>query len=86
MKCPECAHEFTSKRPLAPRVAEALTFLVEGYANKEIACEMNLAERTIKAYVQAAMRFYGAKNRVALAVIVYGENLKKAKEATIHAA
>lgn len=48
---------------LTPRETEVLEKLVTGRTNKELACELNVTEKTIKAHVSSIMDKLGVRNR-----------------------
>jgi DNA-binding NarL/FixJ family response regulator len=52
---------------LTRRQQEIAPLLAEGFTNKEIACKLNLSERTIKNHVHSMLRRTGAKDRLAVA-------------------
>ena len=54
---------------LSRREVEVLARLCSGRANKEIACELNLREPTIKLHVKTICRKLGARNRTHAAMI-----------------
>ena len=53
---------------LSPRQRQVLGLLAVGSSNKEIAKELSLKERTVKAHVAQLLRKVGASNRIALSV------------------
>ena len=53
---------------LSQRQRQVLGLLAVGNSNKEIALELNLTERTVKAHVAGLLRKIGAPNRIALSV------------------
>jgi DNA-binding NarL/FixJ family response regulator len=53
---------------LSHRQRQVLGLLAVGSSNKEIAQELNLKERTVKAHVAQLLRKIGAPNRIALSV------------------
>ncbi|MFQ5765315.1 MAG: response regulator [Rhodospirillales bacterium] len=48
---------------LTPRQRDVLGLIAQGYSNKRIASELNLAEGTVKLHVAALLRALGADNR-----------------------
>jgi len=72
----ERATASTSARQIAPpsgqmlsqRQRQVLGLLAVGNSNKEIALELGLTERTVKAHVAGLLRKIGAPNRIALSV------------------
>jgi DNA-binding NarL/FixJ family response regulator len=53
---------------ISDREREVLRLLVAGCSNKEIAGELGIIERTVKAHVAQLLRKIGAPNRIALSV------------------
>ncbi|ATD64527.1 response regulator [Neisseria weixii] len=60
---------------LTPRELETLKYLAIGHSNKVIAKHLNLAESTIKAYVQSILRKLNLNSRVQAAVYATQHNL-----------
>ncbi|WP_416191134.1 response regulator [Neisseria sp. CCUG12390] len=60
---------------LTPRELETLKYLAVGHSNKVIAKHLNLAESTIKAYVQSILRKLNLSSRVQAAVYAIQHNL-----------
>jgi len=70
------------KRPVAdldarfarvtPRQRQIVTLLRAGGSNKEIAAQLNVAERTVKAHLSAIFNKLGVSGRLRLAVCVHG--------------
>lgn len=52
----------------SPRERQVLDLIMTACSNREIASELGIEERTVKAYVASLMRKTGADNRVALSV------------------
>ncbi|MDA0305787.1 MAG: response regulator transcription factor [Proteobacteria bacterium] len=48
---------------LTPRQRDVLGFIAQGFSNKKIATELNLAEGTVKLHVAALLKALGANNR-----------------------
>jgi DNA-binding NarL/FixJ family response regulator len=48
---------------LTPRQRDVLGFIAQGYSNKKIASELDLAEGTVKLHVAALLRALGVNNR-----------------------
>ncbi|NQU62349.1 MAG: response regulator transcription factor [Rhodospirillales bacterium] len=48
---------------LTPRQRDVLGFIAQGYSNKKIATELNLAEGTVKLHVAALLKALGVNNR-----------------------
>jgi NarL family two-component system response regulator YdfI len=58
---------------LSPRETQVLALLAEGAANKEIARELGISERTVKAHVTGIMNKLGASSRTeAVAIAMRG--------------
>jgi len=53
---------------ISNRQRQVLSLLAAGRSNREIATELSLAERTVKAHVAELLRKIGAPNRIALSV------------------
>jgi len=53
---------------ISPRQRQVLGFLAVGSSNREIAKELGLTERTVKAHVAELLRKIGTPNRIALSV------------------
>jgi len=53
---------------ISEREREVLRLLVSGCSNREIADELGIEERTVKAHVAKLMRKVGVQNRIALSV------------------
>ncbi len=60
---------------LTPRELETLKYLAIGHSNKVIARQLNLAESTIKAYVQSILKKLNLSSRVQAAVYAIQHNL-----------
>lgn len=58
---------------LTERESEVLHRVTEGASNKEIARELGITERTIKAHVTSILRKTGSKDRVALILKLNGQ-------------
>lgn len=61
---------------IAARIAEfteqqfrVLSMIAEGLLNKQIACELNVSEATVKAHMTAIMRKLGVSNRTEAALL-----------------
>jgi len=68
----------TERRWHGTRCAQVVDLLLQGLSNKEIAGDMGIAERTVKAYVHRLINEYnvtGGVKRVKLAVLLYREQL-----------
>ncbi len=57
-----------SEQELSPRERQVLDLIMTACSNREIAMELGIEERTVKAYVASLLRKTGANNRVALSV------------------
>lgn len=55
------AESFVS--PLTPRETEILTYMAQGYFNKQIALELNISEQTIKNHITSILRKLDANAR-----------------------
>ena len=53
----------TALRALTPRQSDVLRLIVKGYANKEVAERLNIAEDTVKQHARAAYRVLGVSSR-----------------------
>jgi DNA-binding NarL/FixJ family response regulator len=51
---------------LTPRQDQVMSLLKLGQSNKQIAAQLGVAEKTVKAHVSAILEKFGAKNRVSL--------------------
>src|SRR5664280_2848517 len=60
---------------ISEREREVLTLLVAGRSNKEIADEVGIEVRTVKAHVSQLMRKIGVQNRIALSVYAITHSL-----------
>jgi DNA-binding NarL/FixJ family response regulator len=66
---------FLSSGPLSDREMQVLELLVAGHTNKEIAHELGIEERTVKAHITKLMHKTGAANRIALSVHAVNNSL-----------
>lgn len=57
-----------SEEKISDREREVLRLLVAGCSNREIAIELGIIERTVKAHVAQLLRKVGVNNRIALSV------------------
>jgi two-component system nitrate/nitrite response regulator NarL len=57
-------------KPLTPREAQVLRFVVEGHSNKEIAGEMDCSESAVKGILQQLFRKSGTGTRSQLVRVV----------------
>ena len=70
---PEPAVEKNAWRvSLTPREQEVATELAKGASNKEIARQLDITERTVKAHVGATLEKLGARDRLQLSLIISG--------------
>jgi DNA-binding NarL/FixJ family response regulator len=70
---PEPAAEKNSWRTsLTPREQEVAAALAKGASNKEIARQLDITERTVKAHVGATFEKLGARDRLQLSLIING--------------
>jgi DNA-binding NarL/FixJ family response regulator len=53
---------------ISEREREVLRLLISGCSNREIASELGIIERTVKAHVTQLLRKFGVQNRIALSV------------------
>jgi len=60
----------SSLEGLTQRQRSVLKLIAEGYSNKEIARDLQIAEATTKIHVAAVMRHLGARNRTEAAVLL----------------
>jgi DNA-binding CsgD family transcriptional regulator len=51
---------------ISPREREVLDGVLQNLANKEIACKLNVSERTIKFHVSSLLAKFGVTDRIAL--------------------
>ena len=58
----------SSETKISDREREVLRLLVAGCSNREIAMELGIIERTVKAHVAQLLRKVGVTNRIALSV------------------
>ncbi len=61
---------------LSPREHQVLDLIMAARSNREIALELGIEERTVKAYVASLLRKKGAENRVSLSVLATQESLR----------
>lgn len=57
-----------------PREEEIAMLVADGYANKEIARELSITERTVKAHLHSLFEKTGTKNRLSLAMHLLSES------------
>jgi NarL family two-component system response regulator LiaR len=61
--------------PLTPREREVLQLVVEGFANKQIARRLGIAEKTVKTHVSSILQKLGVADRTAAAVLAIRQGL-----------
>lgn len=57
---------------LTPREQEVAMALAKGASNKEIARQLDITERTVKAHVGAMLEKFGARDRLQLSLVING--------------
>jgi DNA-binding NarL/FixJ family response regulator len=62
--------------PLSPREKQVLDLIMTACSNREIAEELGIEERTVKAYVASLLRKTGAENRVSLSIQTMQESIR----------
>ncbi len=62
---------------LTEREREVAKAVAQGASNKEIARQLDITERTIKAHVGAILEKLGARDRLQLSLIVNGINIDR---------
>ncbi len=65
---------------LSPRERQVLNRILEARSNREIAEDLGIEERTVKAYVSSLMRKTGVQNRVALSMLAAQDASARALE------
>ena len=68
---------------LSSREKEVLSVLVTGLSNKEIARELDITERTVKAHVSSILHKTGASDRIALVLMVNKEPMAEQELASV---
>ena len=63
------SHSSNDLEKLSPRERQVLDRILEARSNREIAEDLGIEERTVKAYVSSLMRKTGVQNRVALSML-----------------
>jgi len=66
------AKDDTWRAALTPREQETALLIAKGASNKEIARQLDITERTVKAHVSAMLEKLGARDRLQLSLIVNG--------------
>ena len=61
--------------PLTPRETEILTYIAQGYLNKQIAMELGISEQTIKNHVTSILRKLNANARTEAVVLAIKQGL-----------
>jgi DNA-binding NarL/FixJ family response regulator len=64
---------------LSPRERQVLDLIMTARSNREIAEELGIEERTVKAYVASLLRKTGADNRVSLSVQATQESMRESR-------
>ncbi len=59
---------------LSPKELKVLTFVAEGYSDKEIGVKLKISERTVQTHLTRIMIKLQAKNRVNAAVVFFIKN------------
>lgn len=67
---------------LSPRERQVLDLIMQARSNREIAMELRIEERTVKAYVANLLRKTGTENRVCLSVQATQESMRGSRSAT----
>ncbi len=71
---------------LSPRERQVLDLRMQARSNREIATELQIEERTVKAYVANLLRKTGAENRVSLSVQATQQSMRGNRSTTSSAA
>ncbi len=66
------AQDSSWRATLTVREQEAAVLLAKGASNKEIARQLDITERTVKAHVGAMLEKFGARDRMQLSLIING--------------
>jgi DNA-binding NarL/FixJ family response regulator len=66
---------------LSPRERQVLDLIMLARSNREIAAELSIEERTVKAYVANLLRKTGAENRVSLSVQATQDSMRERRDA-----
>ncbi|WP_067097296.1 response regulator transcription factor [Marinomonas atlantica] len=66
----ECTTNFVGSELLSEREVDVAKLIAEGLSNKEIARDLEVTERTVKAHLTAAFKKLNVKDRLALALLV----------------
>jgi DNA-binding NarL/FixJ family response regulator len=70
---------------LTPREKQVFDGVVAGKANKEIAAQLNVSERTVKAHVTSLLRKFKVKARTEIVRLFYQYHLDKAADSQLQA-
>jgi DNA-binding NarL/FixJ family response regulator len=68
---------------LSPRERQVLTLIMTARSNREIAEELGIEERTVKAHVTSLMRKTGAENRVSLSVQATQHSMRETRSQSL---
>ncbi len=68
LRLPDNNHLIATSRQLPTRERQVLELILTARSNREIAAELGIEERTVKAYVGRLMRKTGADNRIKLSM------------------
>jgi DNA-binding NarL/FixJ family response regulator len=74
----------TASGALTLRQLEVVTMLARGFSNKEIARELDVAERTVKAHVTAVLDALQAKNRTQAVIVAQQQGLLPISSGELH--
>jgi DNA-binding NarL/FixJ family response regulator len=73
------SHGVLAAPVFSPRERQVLDLILSARSNREIATELGIEERTVKAYVASLLRKTGADNRIALSVQATQDSLREQK-------
>jgi DNA-binding NarL/FixJ family response regulator len=62
-------HRFLGQRAPTPRERDVIRLIGRGLLNKQIACELNIAESTVVTHIKTINRKYGLRNRTQIALM-----------------
>jgi DNA-binding NarL/FixJ family response regulator len=71
----ETSKETKSDSPISPRESEILTLLSEGFANKEIAYQLSISERTVQFHIKSLFEKLEATSRTDVVIKAIKEGL-----------
>ena len=74
-KCKNLASTTDKNYDFTPRQLEVLTLLIDGYSNKNIAQELQLAEATVKVHITSIFKILGVSNRTQAAMMAIQHKL-----------